>query len=94
MQQKKNEEGLIENYMDEKVEENQNKRTDKSFGVDLAQIKNEMEKETKRDVLIALCDNYVGKVITSFQGQKVVLIETVVNVMSYHQQFILYKYFD
>lgn len=64
------------------------------FLFDATKIQDEMDKVTKREVLISLVDNYVSKVITRFAGEKVVLVETIVNILSYQQQFILYKYFD
>ena len=64
------------------------------FLFDATKIQDEMDKVTKREVLISLVENYVSKVITRFAGEKVVLVETILNILSYQQQFILYKYFD
>lgn len=50
---------------------------------DPVKIQLEMEKEQKREVVLDLADFYVGKVITKFDGQKVVLIDAIVNVMTY-----------
>lgn len=83
---------LIDKYMDEQVDRAMERAPDGKF--DISKIKEEMEKEPRRQVLISLIDNYVGKVIVKFQDQKVVLIDNIVNVLTYLQQYILCRHFD